>query len=268
MCKELQFKTGIKCLPITTPTTTVNKVCASGMKSIMMAAQSLMCGHQEVMVAGWMESMSNVPYYMSRGQTPYGKVELKDGIVFDGLTDAYDHIHMRYVLRTRQRNIIYPVKSRMKITPVEITKKKGDPVVISEDETTGCLICLKTMIDRTVTAANASTLNDGAAALVLMTASAAKKLNVTPLAKIITFADAAIAPIDFPTAPSYAVPKTIALWDLQNLKLKLHSFDSHKDEIFQVQWSPHNETIIASSGTDRSLHVWDLSKIGEVSRGC
>ncbi|XP_063402583.1 acetyl-CoA acetyltransferase A, mitochondrial-like isoform X4 [Mytilus trossulus] len=224
-------------LPITTPTTTVNKVCASGMKSIMMAAQSLMCGHQEVMIAGGMESMSNVPYYMSRGQTPYGKVELRDGIVFDGLTDAYDHIHMgvcaentakKYNI-SREEQDEYAIRSYKlsqqaaasglfgkEITPVEITRKRGDPVVITEDEeykkvNFDKFKTLRTVFqkDGTVTAANASTLNDGAAALVLMTASAAKRLNVTPLAKIIAFADAAIAPIDFPTAPAYAVPKVL-----------------------------------------------------------
>ncbi|XP_063402580.1 acetyl-CoA acetyltransferase A, mitochondrial-like isoform X3 [Mytilus trossulus] len=233
-CRQATLGAG---LPITTPTTTVNKVCASGMKSIMMAAQSLMCGHQEVMIAGGMESMSNVPYYMSRGQTPYGKVELRDGIVFDGLTDAYDHIHMgvcaentakKYNI-SREEQDEYAIRSYKlsqqaaasglfgkEITPVEITRKRGDPVVITEDEeykkvNFDKFKTLRTVFqkDGTVTAANASTLNDGAAALVLMTASAAKRLNVTPLAKIIAFADAAIAPIDFPTAPAYAVPKVL-----------------------------------------------------------
>ncbi|KAJ8314436.1 hypothetical protein KUTeg_006586 [Tegillarca granosa] len=117
------------------------------MKSIMMAAQNLMCGHQDVMVAGGMESMSNVPYYLARGQTPYGKVELIDGIVFDGLTDAYDHIHMTSVVLH-------------------------------------CHIVIYFHLG-TITAANASTLNDGAAALVLMTAQAAERLKVKPLARIL-----------------------------------------------------------------------------------
>ncbi|VDI12565.1 acetyl-CoA C-acetyltransferase [Mytilus galloprovincialis] len=212
-CRQATLGAG---LPITTPTTTVNK---------------------EVMIAGGMESMSNVPYYMSRGQTPYGKVELKDGIVFDGLTDAYDHIHMgvcaentakKYNI-SREEQDEYAIRSYKlsqqaatsglfgkEITPVEITRKRGDPVVITEDEeykkvNFDKFKTLRTVFqkDGTVTAANASTLNDGAAALVLMTASAAKRLNVTPLAKIIAFADAAIAPIDFPTAPAYAVPKVL-----------------------------------------------------------
>ena len=203
----------------------------------MLAAQSLMCGHQEVMVAGGMESMSNVPYYMTRGQTPYGKVELKDGIVLDGLTDAYDHIHMgvcaentakKYNI-SREEQDEYAVRSyklsqqaadsgrfKKEIISVEIKKKKGDPVIVTEDEEYKKVNfekfkTLKTVFqkDGTVTAANASTLNDGAAALVLMTADAAKRLNVTPLARIVAFADAAIAPIDFPTAPAYAVPKVL-----------------------------------------------------------
>lgn len=234
-CRQAALGAG---LPLTTPTTSVNKVCASGMKSIMMASQSLMCGSQEVMVAGGMESMSNVPYYMTRGQTPYGKVELKDGIVFDGLTDAYDHIHMgvcaentatKYNI-TREEQDEYAVRSytlsqkaaaagvyKKEITPVEIKKKKGDPVVITEDEeykkvNFDKFKTLRAVFkkDGTVTAANASTLNDGAAALVLMTADAAKRLNCKPLAKVVAFADAAIAPIDFPTAPAYAVPKVLA----------------------------------------------------------
>ena len=233
-CRQATLGAG---LPITTPTTTINKVCASGMKSIMLAAQSLMCGHQEVMVAGGMESMSNVPYYMTRGQTPYGKVELKDGIVLDGLTDAYDHIHMgvcaentakKYNI-SREEQDEYAVRSyklsqqaadsgrfKKEIISVEIKKKKGDPVIVTEDEEYKKVNfekfkTLKTVFqkDGTVTAANASTLNDGAAALVLMTADAAKRLNVTPLARIVAFADAAIAPIDFPTAPAYAVPKVL-----------------------------------------------------------
>lgn len=234
-CRQAALGAG---LPITTPTTTVNKVCASGMKSIMMAAQNLMCGHQDVMVAGGMESMSNVPYYLARGQTPYGKVELIDGIVFDGLTDAYDHIHMgkcgentakKYNIG-REEQDEYAIRSyklsresaekglfQKEIVPVQIPKKKGDPVIVSEDEEYKKVNfekfkTLKAVFQKengTITAANASTLNDGAAALVLMTAQAAERLKVKPLARILGFADAAIAPIDFPTAPAYAIPKVL-----------------------------------------------------------
>lgn len=240
-------------LPITTPTTTVNKVCASGMKAVMLAAQNLMCGHQEVMVAGGMESMSNVPYYMARGTTPYGGIKLQDGIVFDGLTDAYDQIHMgncaentakKYGI-SREEQDVFAVRSytlsqkaassgvfKKEITPVEIPKKKGEVVVVSEDEEYKRVNfekfkTLKPVFQKeggTVTAANASTLNDGGAALVLMTARKAEKLGVKPLARILGFADAAIAPIDFPTAPAEAIPKVlkmtgvkkedIAMWEI------------------------------------------------------
>ncbi|XP_028904204.1 acetyl-CoA acetyltransferase, mitochondrial [Ornithorhynchus anatinus] len=225
-------------LPIGTPCTTVNKVCASGMKSIMMASQNLMCGHQDVMVAGGMESMSNVPYVMSRGSTPYGGVKLEDLIVKDGLTDVYNKIHMgncaentaKKLNISREEQDAYAISSYTKskaaweagtfkdeIVPVTITQKGKPDVVVKEDEEYKRVDftkvpTLKTVFQKengTVTAANASTLNDGAAAVVLMTAEAAKRLNVKPLARIAAFADAAVAPIDFPVAPAYAVPKIL-----------------------------------------------------------
>ncbi|KAK6171521.1 hypothetical protein SNE40_019695 [Patella caerulea] len=225
-------------LPLSTPTTTINKVCASGMKAVMMAAQNIMCGHQDVMVAGGMESMSNVPYFMKRGQTPYGGIKLIDGIVHDGLTDAYDHIHMgscaentaRNFGITREQQDEYAIRSytlsqksagdgifKPEIVPVEIQKRKGDPVRVSDDEeykkvNFDKFKALKPVFQKeggTVTAANASTLNDGAAALVLMSAKAAERLKVKPLARILGFADAAMAPIDFPIAPAEAIPKVL-----------------------------------------------------------
>ncbi|KAI1242009.1 Acetyl-CoA acetyltransferase A, partial [Lamprotornis superbus] len=240
-------------LPIATPTTTVNKVCASGMKSIMMAAQSLMCGSQDVMVAGGMESMSNVPYTMSRGATPYGGVKLEDLIVKDGLTDAYNHIHMgncaentaKKFTISREEQDTYAIGSYTKsktawdsgvlkneIVPVTISKKGKPDTEVKEDEEYkrvdfSKVPKLKAVFQKengTVTAANASTLNDGAAALVLMTTEAAKRLKVKPLARIVAFADAAVDPIDFPIAPAYAVPKIlsetglkkedIAMWEI------------------------------------------------------
>lgn len=221
-----------------TPCTTVNKVCASGMKAIMLAAQSLMCGAQEIMVAGGMESMSNVPYYMNRGETPYGGVHLQDGIVFDGLTDAYDKIHMgacaeqtakKYeVSRQEQDNFAIDSYKRSaaaakegvlakEIVPVTIQGKRGKPdVVVAEDEEykranfekfgTVPTVFLK---DGTITAANASTLNDGAAACVLMTRQAADRLGVKPIARIVAFGDAAVEPVHFSIAPAYAMPKVL-----------------------------------------------------------
>ncbi|XP_063111775.1 acetyl-CoA acetyltransferase, mitochondrial isoform X2 [Cavia porcellus] len=240
-------------LPISTPCTTVNKVCASGMKAIMMASQNLMCGHQDVMVAGGMESMSNVPYVMNRGATPYGGVKLEDLIVKDGLTDVYNKIHMgncaentaKQLGITRAEQDAYAISSYTRskaawdagrfgdeVTPVTVTVKGKPEVVVKEDEEYkrvdfSKVPKLKAVFQKengTVTAANASTLNDGAAAVVLMTADAAKRFNVKPLARIAAFADAAVAPIDFPVAPAHAVPKVlkdaglkkedIAMWEV------------------------------------------------------
>ncbi|XP_007541023.1 acetyl-CoA acetyltransferase, mitochondrial isoform X1 [Poecilia latipinna] len=240
-------------LTIGTPATTINKVCASGMKSIMLAAQSLMCGHQDVMVAGGMESMSNVPYVMAREAPPYGGVRMEDLIVKDGLTDVYNKFHMgncaentaKQCKISREEQDAYAISSYSRskaahesgvlakeIVPVSIPQRGKPDVVVSEDEEWrrvdfSKVPKLKAVFQKengTVTAANASTLNDGAAALVLMTADAAKRLKVTPLARIVSFADAAVAPIDFPIAPAYAVPKVldaaglkkedIAMWEI------------------------------------------------------
>ncbi|KAE8627572.1 hypothetical protein XENTR_v10007049 [Xenopus tropicalis] len=223
------------------------------MKSIMLAAQSLMCGHQQVMVAGGMESMSNVPYCMSRGATPYGGVKLEDIIVKDGLTDVYNKFHMGNcaentakklsISREEQDSFAINSYTRSKaawdsglianeIVSVTISQKGRPDIIVQEDEEYkrvdfSKFSKLKTVFQKdngTVTAANASTLNDGAAALVLMTAGAASRLNVTPLARIVAFADAAVDPIDFPIAPAYAVPKLlseaglkkedIAMWEI------------------------------------------------------
>lgn len=210
------------------------------MKSIMYAAQTLMLGQgQEVIVAGGMESMSNVPYYLKRGATPYGGVNLIDGIVNDGLWDVYNKIHMgncaentaKKLNITRQDQDNYGISSYKRsaeawknkvfdaeITPVKLPVKKGKPeVVISEDEEYKKVNfdkfgSLSTVFQReggTVTAGNASTLNDGASALVLMTAEAAEKFKCKPLARVLGFADAETDPIDFPIAPSFAVPKLL-----------------------------------------------------------
>ncbi|XP_058040995.1 acetyl-CoA acetyltransferase, mitochondrial [Ahaetulla prasina] len=237
-------------LPVSTPCTTVNKVCASGMKSIMMAAQSLMCGSQDVMVAGGMESMSNVPYTMTRGTTPYGGVKLEDLIVKDGLTDVYNKIHMGNCAEntakkfsiSREDQDNYAIKSYTKskegwesgifakeIVPVTISQKGKPDTEVKEDEEYkrvdfSKVPKLKAVFQKengTVTAANASTLNDGAAALVLMTSEAAKRLNVKPLARIVGFADAAVDPIDFPIAPAHAVPKILAQTGLKKEDIKM-----------------------------------------------
>ncbi|KFM68212.1 Acetyl-CoA acetyltransferase, mitochondrial, partial [Stegodyphus mimosarum] len=202
-------------LQISTPCTTVNKVCASGMKSVMLASQSLMLGHQNIMIAGGMESMSNTPYYLARGETPYGGVNLLDSLVFDGLTDAYQKFHMgvcgentaKKLGISRKDQDDFAVDSYKKtahaaesglfkceIVPVSVPGKKGKPeTVVDTDEeykrvNFEKVPYLPTVFQKengTITAANASTINDGAAACVLMTAESAAKMNVKPLAKII-----------------------------------------------------------------------------------
>lgn len=210
------------------------------MKSVMYAAQTLMLGQgQEVIVAGGMESMSNVPFYLKRGTTPYGGINMVDGIVNDGLWDVYNKIHMgscaentaKKLNITRQDQDNFGLSSYKRsaeawknkvfdaeVTPVKLPGKKGKPeVVVSEDEEFKRVNfdkfgSLSTVFQReggTVTAGNASTLNDGASALVLMTAEAAEKFKCKPLARIIGFADAETDPIDFPIAPSFAVPKLL-----------------------------------------------------------
>ncbi|KAF6101841.1 acetyl-CoA acetyltransferase 1 [Phyllostomus discolor] len=193
-------------LPVSTPCTTVNKVCASGMKAIMMASQNLMCGHQDVMVAGGMESMSNVPYVMNRGATPYGGVKLEDLIVKDGLTDVYNKIHMGNCAENTAKKMNIPREEQDTYAISSYTRSKA---AWEAGKFGNEVIPVTITVKGTVTAANASTLNDGAAAVVLMTADAARRLNVKPLARIAAFADAAVEPIDFPIAPAYAVPKVL-----------------------------------------------------------
>lgn len=223
-------------LPKSTICTTINKVCASGMKSVMLASQALQCGHQDVILAGGMESMSNVPYYMKRGATPYGGVHLDDGIVMDGLTDVYNKFHMgncaentakKYNI-TREQQDEFAIKSYKRsadawknkifqdeLVNVNVPQKRGKAdIIISEDEeykrvNFDKFKTLKTVFQKdngTVTAGNASTLNDGAAAIILTTNKIAQKLNLKPLARIVGFQDAETDPIDFPIAPALAIP--------------------------------------------------------------
>lgn len=221
-----------------TPCTTVNKVCASGMKAIMLAAQSIALGDQDIMVAGGMESMSNAPFYNTNARwgAKYGNQTLVDAIVRDGLQDPYDHQMMgmagehcaveKNITREDQDNFAIESYERAKkaqsegffaneIVPVTIKGRKGDTVVDTDDEPAKAnydkLRALRTAFkkDGTITAANASKINDGAAAVVLMSAEKAAEMGVKPLAKISSWADAAQEPIWFTTSPSKAMPKAI-----------------------------------------------------------
>jgi len=228
-------------IPVSVPCTAVNKVCASGMKSIMQASQSLQLGQNKVMVAGGMESMSNVPYYMARGETPYGGVAMKDGLVADGLTDVYNKFHMgncgentakklgisreeqdEYGMNSYKRAAAAYLDGNIKdeLVQVEVKGKRGKPsTFVTEDEefkkvNFSKFDKLSTVFQRdggTVTAGNASTLSDGAAATVLMTAAAAEELGCKPLARIVAYADGATDPIDFPIAPKFATEKLLKM---------------------------------------------------------
>ena len=219
--------------------TTINKVCASGMKAISTAVQHLALGDAEVAVAGGMESMSNVPFYSDsmRWGNKYGNVSLIDGLVKDGLTDVYDGKAMGIAaeLCAKECNISradqdeFAINSYKRsqdawnngyfdteIVPVEIPQRKGEPIVISKDEEPFNVKFEKIptlnpafIKEGTVTAANASTMNDGAAALLLMTAEKAASLGLKPIGKIIGYADAEQSPEWFTTAPSIALPKAI-----------------------------------------------------------
>jgi acetyl-CoA C-acetyltransferase len=218
------------------PATTINKVCASGTKAIMLAAQSIALGENDIVVAGGMESMSNVPYYLDKARTGYrlGNGELLDGLVKDGLWDVYNNYHMGVAAElcasecdinrieqdtfaiqsyTRAQEAQKIGKFEQEIIAVELKDKKGESVWISSDEEPKSvnfdkIPTLKPVFKKegTVTAANASTLNDGAAALVLMSSNKAKELGLKPLAKILAYADAQQAPEWFTTSPSKAIP--------------------------------------------------------------
>ena len=221
------------------PCTTINKVCASGMKAIMFGAQSIIAGDNEIVVAGGMENMSQVPHYFEgRQKTKFGPIGMLDGITKDGLLDVYSKVPMgncaelcakEYGLtREDQDNFAITSYTRSaeawkggkftnEIIPVAVPQRKGDPIIISEDEEYKNVFLdkipsLRPAFDKegTITAANASTINDGASALILASKEAVEKHGLKPIAKIISYADAAQAPEWFTTAPSLAIPKALA----------------------------------------------------------
>lgn len=227
-------------LPNEVACTTINKVCASGMKAIAQATQSILLGDAEIVVAGGMESMSNVPFYndAQRWGSKYGNTSMIDGLAKDGLTDVYDGKAMGNAAElcakecgiSREDQDAFAIESYKRsqaawekglfdneVIPVTIPQRKGDPVIFSKDEDPynvkfEKIPTLKPAFqkDGTVTAANASTMNDGAAALVLMSKEKADELGLKPIAKIIGYADAEQAPEWFTTTPSIAVPKAVA----------------------------------------------------------
>lgn len=268
------------------PCTTVNKVCASGMKSVMLGAQSIMLGHNEVVVAGGMENMSAVPHYLpgSRSGFKLGNTTLVDGLVSDGLTDVYHNYHMGNAAElcakecniSREEQDAFAIESYRRsaeawknnafsdeIVPVMVPQRKGDPMPFAEDEEYRNVAIDKIpglrpvfQKDGTVTAANASTLNDGAAALVLMSSKKAEELGLKPLARIRSFADAAQAPEWFTTAPSKALP----------LALKRAGLSTKDIDLFEI-----NEAFSVVSIANNRLMDLDPAKVnvngGAVSLG-
>ncbi|MEC3965821.1 acetyl-CoA C-acyltransferase [Flagellimonas halotolerans] len=225
-------------IPNTVPCTTVNKVCASGMKAIMQGAQSIALGENSIVVAGGMENMSLIPHYAyMRNGTKFGPTTLVDGMQKDGLVDAYDQNAMGVCADacateykfSREDQDAYAIQSYKRsaeawksgkfdneVVPVEVPQRRGEPIVVSEDEEFKNVKLEKVPSlkpaftkDGTVTAANASTINDGAAAVVLMSEEKAKELGLTPLASIKGYADAAHEPEWFTTAPAKALPKAL-----------------------------------------------------------
>ncbi len=220
------------------PCTTVNKVCASGMKSIMLGAQSILAGDNHVVVVGGMENMSQTPHYLDgRNGTKFGNIGLLDGITKDGLLDVYSKVPMgncaelcaeKYEI-TRADQDAFAINSYQRaaaawqagrfadeVVGVSVPQRKGDPILVQEDEEYKNVFLdkipsLRPAFDKegTITAANASTLNDGASALILVSEEAVAKYNLKPIAKIVSYADAAQEPEWFTTAPSLAIPKAL-----------------------------------------------------------
>lgn len=241
-------------LPNNVPCTTINKVCASGMKAVMQGAQAIMAGDAEVVVAGGMENMSLIPHYVHmRNGVKFGPTSLVDGMQKDGLVDAYDNNAMgvaadlcasehkisreeqdNFAIQSYQRSAAAwdTGKFNAEIVPVEVPQRKGDPIVVTKDEeyTNVKLDKIPTLAavftkEGTVTAANASTINDGAAALVLMSEEKAQSLGLKPLAYIKSYADAAQEPKWFTTAPAKALPKALDKAGLKTSDIDFFEFN-------------------------------------------
>ncbi|MCB9315874.1 MAG: acetyl-CoA C-acyltransferase [Lewinellaceae bacterium] len=263
-------------LPVNVPCTTINKVCASGMKAITFGAQSIMLGINEIVVAGGMENMSQIPYYVpnARWGYKYGNAELVDGLAKDGLVDVYNQKAMgvcadatatRYKI-SREAQDAFAIDSYKRaaaatdggfmsseIVPVAIPQRKGDPVLVSTDEEYKKVQFEKIPAlrpaftpDGTVTAANASTINDGASALILASAEAVKKYGLKPVAKIRGFADAEQEPEWFTTTPTIAAPKALKMAGVQQSDIDFfevnEAFSVVTMAFEQVLNVPHDKT--------------------------
>ncbi len=230
-------------IPKNVPCTTINKVCASGMKAMALAAQSIALGDRDIVIAGGMENMSQIPHYVNaRKGKKFGDLKLIDGLLKDGLVDAYDHNHMgtcgdlcasdlefsreevdRFAIQSyeRSKKAWEAGKYKEEVVPVTVPQRKGEPIVVDEDEEYKRIKLDKVSklrpafsADGTTTAANASTINDGAAAVVLMSREKAEELNLKPLAVIKSYADAAQDPKWFTTTPAKAIEKALNKADL------------------------------------------------------
>lgn len=262
--KQAALKSGIT---NETPCTTINKVCASGMKAVMIAAQSVMLGDNDIVVAGGMESMTNIPYYLpnARGGYRLGNGQVLDGILRDGLWDPYKDYHMgsaaevcaRTYNFSREDQDAYAEESyrraqkaqadgifKNEIVPVSVPQRRGDAIVVDTDDEPGKVNYdkMKTLRpafekEGTVTAANASKINDGAAALVLVSKEKAEELGLKPLAKVLSFADASQEPEQFTTTPAKAMPKAVA-----KAGLKMEDIDIFEiNEAFSVVCLANNK---------------------------
>lgn len=272
-------------LPVTTDATTVNKVCAAGLKAVALATQSIQLGHHSVSAAGGMESMSNAPYYIGRNATGgFGHGQLQDALVRDGLSDAYSQEAMGICAEetakkfdlSREAQDAYAIESynraaqawaselfKNEIVPVTIKDRRGNETVVNEDEEfkkvkLEKIPSLRPVFkkDGTITAANASTINDGASAVVLASAEEVQKRDLKPLARIVSYADAAVEPVDFPIAPASAIP----------IALKRAGLTADQVALWEV-----NEAFAAVALANAKILTLDLTKVntrgGGVSLG-
>lgn len=264
--RQATIKAGI---PNKTPATTVNKVCASGMKAIMIAADQISLGHNDVVIAGGMESMSNVPYYLRKQRfgSKLGHTEATDGIISDGLWDVYNDFHMgnageicaKECNISREQQDEFAIESYKRaikahedgsldneIVPIKVKGRKGDVTMVKMDEELervnfDKIPDLRPVFDKegTITAANASSINDGAAAVLLMSEEKALQLGLKPLAKIISHASAAKAPEWFTTAPADAIPKALLKGGIEKNDIDLFEIN----EAFSVVSLANNQLL-------------------------